>query len=407
MSNYYKNDLIFWVRAGAILFETAGTLESGEPEESGLGAVLVFAGRTEGARVQVVHPRGDSQQVFHSATSEFAVPLDPEDEFAGMHYLHLPSAAAREWAERQLALDPRVSLVHRPATFEPPKRLTLAAKSAKPTQWAIDHCGFFAAAADFLKGGGSAGPIAIIDIGPGSDHPDIKAWLNHVPPVEGGPGGADHGARVASIIAARPNNTNGMTGCCPTSVDLYCVHNAGGYHPLSLYQHLDTIAARPYRVLNVSLEAEVDPSARKHFRKCADRGVITVAAMGNDGANGSPPLYPATDRNVIAVGGTDGHDGHLRESSTGPHIWMAAPAEDHTTINGATGLDTNADGTSFAAPLVSSAIWLMLSAKSTLNRSEVKDLLARSAANSPPGGHDDAVGHGRLDLRELKQLMHL
>ena len=56
----------------------------------------------------------------------------------------------------------------------------------------------------------------------------------------------------------------------------------------------------------------------------AKRGIVLIAAAGNAGPK-SPPLFPASDPNVIAVTATDADDRLFQGSNRGHHIAVAAP----------------------------------------------------------------------------------
>src|SRR6185369_14652495 len=59
------------------------------------------------------------------------------------------------------------------------------------------------------------------------------------------------------------------------------------------------------------------------------KGVVLVAAVGNDGAGTA--TFPAGDRDVIGVSGTDTADALLGYSNYGQAAFMAAPGENITT----------------------------------------------------------------------------
>ncbi len=56
-------------------------------------------------------------------------------------------------------------------------------------------------------------------------------------------------------------------------------------------------------------------------------GIVLIAAAGNAGPK-SPPLFPASDPNVIAVTATDLDDKLFQGSNRGHHVAVAAPGVD-------------------------------------------------------------------------------
>ena len=63
-------------------------------------------------------------------------------------------------------------------------------------------------------------------------------------------------------------------------------------------------------------------------------------------------------------------------------------------------------GSSFAAAMVTAAVWLARRKKPGLTPGDVRELL-RLSAYRPDGipGHDSEIGHGRLDMRRLGELL--
>jgi len=96
------------------------------------------------------------------------------------------------------------------------------------------------------------------------------------------------------------------------------------------------------------MEAAIGAAIRK--------GVIVVAAVGNDGPN-SPPLYPAAYRGVLAVTGVDQNDHILFEAVRATQVTFAAPGADIFAADGAAGF-AKVRGTSFAAPIVAGQLAL-------------------------------------------------
>jgi subtilisin family serine protease len=136
-------------------------------------------------------------------------------------------------------------------------------------------------------------------------------------------------------------------------------------------------------------------------------GVVVVAAMGNGDDPDDGPLYPAANPNVIAVGATNMDDRPLSGSSSGKHMWLSAPGESILTVIGDDPFDYRyLSGTSFAAAMVTAAVWLARRRRPGLTPGDVRELL-RQSAYRPDGipGHDSEIGHGRLDVRRLAELL--
>ncbi|ETV63772.1 hypothetical protein H257_19297 [Aphanomyces astaci] len=115
-------------------------------------------------------------------------------------------------------------------------------------------------------------------------------------------------------------------------------------------------------------------------------GIIPVFANGNDGAKGCAHSgYPAASPQVIAVGATERNDFVRRTSSFGPSVRnsikpdISAPGADIRSASNVSDVDyLSNSGTSFAAPHVSGAIALYLSANKGASYDEVYTALANN-----------------------------
>ncbi len=87
---------------------------------------------------------------------------------------------------------------------------------------------------------------------------------------------------------------------------------------------LDYAVAHGAQIINMSFAGPKDPLIERGIAATAARGILMMAAAGNAGPK-SPPLYPAANPNVIAVGGTDAQDKLFAASNRGGHIAISAP----------------------------------------------------------------------------------
>jgi subtilisin len=122
------------------------------------------------------------------------------------------------------------------------------------------------------------------------------------------------------------------------------------------------------------------------------KGVLLVAAAGNDGPCSDCVGYPAAYSEVVAVSSTDCSDSLSGFSSTGPEVELAAPGTDiYSTIPG--GYDTFS-GTSMACPHVSGAGGQLMANGSS--NSQTRDTLGSSAEGL--GLTSNETGAGLLDM---------
>ncbi|OMG54287.1 S8 family serine peptidase [Tessaracoccus sp. ZS01] len=159
-------------------------------------------------------------------------------------------------------------------------------------------------------------------------------------------------------------------------------------------------------IINLSLTVQRDVPFFDEFEAAIHRalsaGIVVVAAAGNGDQNVGP-LFPASFPGVISVGmSTEQESAHPQSyawsrveiGAPGAGIVGLAPSQDDrnaTTANQAFHLDT---GTSFAAPIVSGVIALMLEydAATGRERASAAELLTRLqlTADPPPATAPDA-----------------
>ena len=253
--------------------------------------------------------------------------------------------------------------------------------------------------------------IAVVDSGIDARHPDLKGviteYRNFLP-------GSDkdfvgHGTHVAGIIAASAGNGLGISGVCGGRIlALKALPRDGDeFDPAAYYRALRYAIGRA-QVLNLSLGGEKDPAEIDILRDVIDAGVVVIAAMGNEYAEGNATQYPAAIRDVCAVGASDELDKRAPFSNTGRHIDLVAPGVSilATTptfrYDGDGEQDYDAwDGTSMATPHVAAAAALVLARSPGSTPAQVITKLTSSAdrvAGAKKGSA--AYGAGRLNCEK-------
>jgi subtilisin family serine protease len=161
----------------------------------------------------------------------------------------------------------------------------------------------------------------------------------------------------------------------------------------------------------MSLGGTHDPTEEILVRRALERGVVVVAAMGNEFEEGNPTSYPAAIAGVISVGASDEADRRASFSNTGRHIDLVAPGTNILStvprypVELAEVTDYDSwPGTSMATPYVSATVALMLARRPGLTVSRIRRLL-RSSADKVAGktGFSRAYGHGRLNVHRALQ----
>jgi serine protease len=283
-----------------------------------------------------------------------------------------------------------------------------------------------------------------------ADASDPGDWITFAEDASGafaGCGPADsswHGTQVAGLIGAATDNGIGMAGSgrdvrvLPVRVLGKC----GGFQSdiaagmrwaagLPVPGVPDNPVANRARVVNMSLGSEgtCGETYQAAVTELTRAGVVVVVAAGN--TDGFAVDRPANCSGALGVAGVRHTGTKVGYSSLGPELAIAAPAGNHanpnvsfdlkyfyplltTTNSGARGPETStysdgfevtaSVGTSFAAPLVSGTVALMLSANPSLTVAQIRAALQASARPFPTtGGESDVVAcHAPDASRQLE-----
>lgn len=231
---------------------------------------------------------------------------------------------------------------------------------------------------------GAAGPSASIDTQVGIID-GAPGPLTHVGAVrgfaEGAPRPSNHGSAIASLLASA-----GVRRIA--AADVYGADPAGG-NALAISRGIDWLIGLKVRVISISLTGPSNAVLRRSIAAAQRRGVIFVAAVGNDGP-AAPPSYPASYPGVIAVTGVDGRNRALVEAGRALHLDYAAPGADIFAAN-AKGKRQKLRGTSYAVPLVAARAGAVLS-----ESQDVIEALDREAMDLGMKGPDRTYGRGLL-----------
>jgi regulator of extracellular matrix RemA (YlzA/DUF370 family) len=233
-------------------------------------------------------------------------------------------------------------------------------------------------AAQAASGGATiATPVGMIDGAPGRAVA-VTATRGF---AKGAPRASNHGSAVASLLR--------QSGVRDIRVaDVYGTDPAGG-NALAIARGLSWLIGDGAKVVSISLVGPRNSVLEKAIAAARQRGVMVVAAVGNDGP-AAPPAYPASYNGVVAVTGVDGRKRALIEAGRALHLDYAAPAADMRAAN-AKGQWIKVRGTSFATPFVAARVAAALQAGGTpLPR------LNREAEDLGPRGPDDTYGRGLL-----------
>ncbi|EOM74652.1 type VII secretion-associated serine protease mycosin [Rhodococcus rhodnii] len=305
----------------------------------------------------------------------------------------------------------------------------------------------FASVWPFTTGAGQK--VAVIDTGV-SPHPRLRMLAGGGDLVGGGDGLQDcqgHGTLVAGLIGAAPARGSGFAGGAPDA-EILSIRQTSDYHRpqgRSEGDHAETSAsdeggygyltdlARAIRtaadagatVINISVvtcsRGGIGPDDA-YIGSALDyavnvRDVVVVAAAGNvgSGCEAQNPIDLPTDPTVspwdsvslastpgwhddlvLTVGSIDQNGRPSDFSLAGPWVDVAAPGSRVTSLSQKSDRMAVADGTSFAAPLVSATAALVRSYRPELNARQVMERITRTAHS---GAEDRGlkIGYGVVD----------
>ncbi len=282
--------------------------------------------------------------------------------------------------------------------------------------------------------------VGILDSGTKIDHPDLsgRIWVNTEEVKNGrdddGNGFVDdingynfaydnsnvkddggHGTNIAGTVGASTNNSLGYAGIDQKCRLMICKNlddeNLGEYSwwAASLYYAANNGA----RIINMS-EGGYDYSKtlENSINFAYEAGSLIVASMMNK--NNGDTYYPASFKNVLAVGATDTDDSRCREftwgggSNWGKHIAVVAPG------NRVYGLDFKDNfnyevywsGTSQSTAYVSGFASVLLAQDPSRTNKELREIITSTSQDQvgdpreDKTGWDEYYGYGRVDLYE-------
>ncbi len=241
--------------------------------------------------------------------------------------------------------------------------------------------------------------IAIVDTGVDRDHPDladkiIDGWNVY----DGNSDYGDvqgHGTLVAGVAAALSDNGSGVVGVtwdCPL-----LVIRATNEHGRSSARHIAAgilwALAHDASVINVSFaplwsNRVVRAAAQEAF----NRGSLVVISAGNSGGTTTARGYGE----ALFVGAITPSDRIASFSDRGPFVDLVAPGTGirSTEIDGDYGM---ANGTSFAAPIVTGVAALAWSVNPDLRPVSIESAILTTTVDLGARGKDSLYGQGAID----------
>ena len=300
-----------------------------------------------------------------------------------------------EEALERLRNNPNVRYIEEEGTME-------AIGETQP--WGIDRVDADIAHSNGETGGddtdGEGGAdVTIIDSGVDYEHRDLddnyvdgKDFVNDDDDAMDDNG---HGTHVAGTADAEDDDQDVIGVCTDANLHAAKVLDSGGSGYWSdVAAGIYWTADQGHDVGNMSLGGSSYSQTVKDACKDAyKKGVLLVAAAGNDGPRPDTVLYPAAYDEVIAVSATNRSDDIARFSSRGEEVELAASGVDilSSQLNGGT---TEKSGTSMASPHVAGAGGQLMD--NGYSNKEARQHLRDTAEDI--GLSSDEQGYGLVDV---------
>ena len=211
-----------------------------------------------------------------------------------------------------------------------------------------------------------------------------------------------HGTNVASVLGAVGNNSTGICGVC-WDVTLVPLQDDGG----GVVEWIEEITYAIYNDIPI-LNLSAVMNGEQPYLEYAIRNYegLLVCGAGNSGydLDELTPLYPAClpNDNIITVAASKYNDNLSSFSNYGEQsVDLAAPGEGIWVAN-TSGLYSNTNGTSLAAPMVAGTAALLLSYNPNLTSLEIKEAILNSVdyVSSYSG---KILTSGRLNVKKALQ----
>lgn len=214
-----------------------------------------------------------------------------------------------------------------------------------------------------------------------------------------------HGTHVAGTIGATINNGVGIAGMAQVSIipvraltnSLFLLCSGS---TADLAQALRYAGDQGAHLSSNSWGGGTSAAINDAISYAHARGVIHVAAAGNDGSCSncvSEPWRTNADK-VIIVSSTDANDGFSSFSSQGPQVDVAAPGSSIlSSYNGGASSYSSLSGTSMATPHVTGTAALIKTLNPSWGYAQIDQRLKDTAVDLGANGKDDRFGFGRID----------
>ena len=253
-----------------------------------------------------------------------------------------------------------------------------------------------------ITSGCSSVVVAVLDTGVNAKHPDLAGRIisegyNFVGNNTDYSDDNGHGTMCAGIIAAEIDNGTGLAGATKGCriLPVKVLDSKGNGQASTIAAGITYATDHGANIINLSLGC---PSFSQDLQNAVNyaygKGILVVAASGN---KGTEIEFPAACDHAVAVGAVTSSNEAASYSSHGSRQALVAVGSGIFS----TSLDSGyavGNGTSFAAPFVSSLAALLLSINPKLTPAELTDLMEKTATDLGAPGWDEIYGFGCVNF---------
>lgn len=267
----------------------------------------------------------------------------------------------------------------------------------------------------WARGKGAKGEgikVAVLDTGAALDHPDLRDQIDAAVDFTNsrvGPSDVNgHGTHCCGVIAAAENDS-GVIGVAPKARLLVGkVLGDNGSGPNSgIARGIKWAVDRGAHIISMSLgSSSPDQQIRAACQYAAGRGVLIVAAAGNEGPYDNTVGYPGGFPECLCVAAIDQAKRIAKFSSRGSQVDVAAPGVDILSSYPPKGY-AKLSGTSMATPFVAGVVALILGRQLATGKkvistiAELKAAIKKTSVDAGNPGFDTAFGWGLINPDSL------
>ncbi len=239
--------------------------------------------------------------------------------------------------------------------------------------------------------------IGVVDTAVDNSHPALRSRAiqqRAFKPASAAPVSNWHGTGVLTLMAG--DSRSGTPGLIPAAkffvADVFYADSSDqpATNTMQLAAALEWLHDNGVTVVNLSVAGPSDPVMRRVIRDLSAKGMVFIAAAGNEGP-GAGPSYPAGYPQVIAVTAVNqglraytwaNRGNYIDVAAPGVAIWTAVPGQREGFVT----------GTSFAVPFVTAMVAAVHQHGRQLSKTEIVRQLRPRDLGKP--GHDETYGHG-------------